>query len=51
MTLADRVYIINNGHIVETLDRPAVRDQPDCCTAIWVSDPYASTAVSRHRPR
>ena len=29
MTLADRVYIINNGHIVESLTAQAVRDQPD----------------------
>jgi branched-chain amino acid transport system ATP-binding protein len=28
MTLADRVYILNNGHIVETLTAQAVRDQP-----------------------
>ncbi|HUN52593.1 MAG TPA: ABC transporter ATP-binding protein [Candidatus Sulfotelmatobacter sp.] len=29
MSLADRVYIINNGHIVESLTAQAVRDQPD----------------------
>jgi len=29
LTLADRVYIINNGHIVESLTKQAVRDQPD----------------------
>ena len=29
MTLADRVYIINNGHIVETLAAQAVREQPE----------------------
>ncbi len=29
MTLADRVYIINNGHIVEALTAHAVRDQPE----------------------
>lgn len=29
MTLADRIYIINNGHIVETLTAQAVRDQPN----------------------
>jgi branched-chain amino acid transport system ATP-binding protein len=29
MTLADRVYIINNGHIVETLTAQAVRNQPE----------------------
>jgi branched-chain amino acid transport system ATP-binding protein len=29
MTLADRVYVINNGHIVESMDAQAVRDQPD----------------------
>ncbi len=29
MTLADRVYIINNGHIVEALSAAAVRDQPE----------------------
>jgi ABC-type branched-subunit amino acid transport system ATPase component len=29
MTLADRVYIIRNGHIVETLTAQQVRDQPD----------------------
>jgi branched-chain amino acid transport system ATP-binding protein len=28
MTLADRIYIINNGHIVESLTAQAVRDQP-----------------------
>ncbi len=29
MSLADRVYIINNGHMVEELTAQAVRDQPD----------------------
>jgi branched-chain amino acid transport system ATP-binding protein len=29
LTLADRIYIINNGHIVESLIAQAVRDQPD----------------------
>jgi branched-chain amino acid transport system ATP-binding protein len=29
MTLADRVYIINNGHIVEALNSEAVRDRPE----------------------
>jgi branched-chain amino acid transport system ATP-binding protein len=29
MSLADRVYIINNGHIVEAMTAQAVRDQPD----------------------
>jgi branched-chain amino acid transport system ATP-binding protein len=29
MTLADRVYILNNGHIVETLTAQAVRAQPE----------------------
>jgi branched-chain amino acid transport system ATP-binding protein len=29
MTLADRVYIINNGHIVESLGAEAVREQPE----------------------
>jgi branched-chain amino acid transport system ATP-binding protein len=29
MSLADRVYIINNGHIVESLTADAVRGQPD----------------------
>jgi branched-chain amino acid transport system ATP-binding protein len=29
MTLADRVYIINNGHIVESLGAAAVREQPE----------------------
>jgi branched-chain amino acid transport system ATP-binding protein len=29
MTLADRVYIINNGHIVEALTAQAVRNQPE----------------------
>jgi len=29
MSLADRVYIINNGHIVETLTAQALRDQPE----------------------
>jgi len=28
MTLADRVYIINNGHIVDALTAAAVRDRP-----------------------
>ena len=29
MSLADRVYIINNGHIVETKTAQALRDQPE----------------------
>jgi branched-chain amino acid transport system ATP-binding protein len=29
MSLADRVYIINNGHIVEALNSEAVRDRPE----------------------
>jgi branched-chain amino acid transport system ATP-binding protein len=29
MSLADRVYIINNGHMVEELTAQAVRDQPE----------------------
>jgi branched-chain amino acid transport system ATP-binding protein len=29
LTLADRVYIINNGHIVESLDKQTLRAQPD----------------------
>ncbi len=29
LTLADRIYIINNGHIVEALTAQAVRDQPE----------------------
>jgi len=29
MTLADRVYIINNGHMVEALSAQAVRDHPE----------------------
>ncbi|MGQ3297320.1 ABC transporter ATP-binding protein [Reyranella sp.] len=29
MTLADRVYIINNGHIVENLDVRQVREEPE----------------------
>ena len=29
MSLADRVYIINNGHIVESLTTQAIRNQPD----------------------
>jgi branched-chain amino acid transport system ATP-binding protein len=29
MTLADRAYILNNGHIVETLTAQMVHDQPD----------------------
>jgi ABC-type branched-subunit amino acid transport system ATPase component len=29
MSLADRVYIINNGHIVESLTADAIREQPD----------------------
>jgi branched-chain amino acid transport system ATP-binding protein len=29
LTLADRVYILNNGHIVETLTAEAVRGQPE----------------------
>jgi branched-chain amino acid transport system ATP-binding protein len=29
MTLADRVYILNNGHMVEELTAQAIRDQPE----------------------
>jgi branched-chain amino acid transport system ATP-binding protein len=29
LTLADRIYVINNGHIVEQLGAQTVRDQPD----------------------
>jgi branched-chain amino acid transport system ATP-binding protein len=29
LTLADRVYIINNGHIVESLEKQALRARPD----------------------
>jgi branched-chain amino acid transport system ATP-binding protein len=29
MTLADRIYILNNGHIVESLAAETVRDQPE----------------------
>jgi len=29
LTLADRVYIINNGHIVESLDKQTLRGRPD----------------------
>jgi branched-chain amino acid transport system ATP-binding protein len=29
MTLADRIYIIRNGHIVEALTAQSVRDKPD----------------------
>ena len=29
MALADRIYVINNGHIVEALSAEAVRDQPE----------------------
>ncbi|HVW36760.1 MAG TPA: ABC transporter ATP-binding protein, partial [Pirellulales bacterium] len=29
MSLADRVYVLNNGHIVETLSSQAVREQPE----------------------
>jgi len=29
MTLADRLYILNNGHIVDSLTAQAVRDRPD----------------------
>ena len=29
MTLADRVYIINNGHMVEAMSAQAVRDHPE----------------------
>jgi len=29
MTLAHRVYILNNGHIVETLSAQSVRGQPE----------------------
>jgi len=29
MSLADRAYIINNGHIVEALDACQMREQPE----------------------
>ena len=29
LTLADRVYIINNGHIVESLEKHALQERPD----------------------
>jgi len=29
LTLADRIYIINNGHIVESLEKQALRERPD----------------------
>jgi branched-chain amino acid transport system ATP-binding protein len=29
MSLADRLYIINNGHIVETMETRQIRDRPD----------------------
>jgi branched-chain amino acid transport system ATP-binding protein len=29
MSLADRVYVINNGHIIETMTAQAVRDRPE----------------------
>jgi branched-chain amino acid transport system ATP-binding protein len=29
MSLSDRVYMINNGHIVEALTAQAVRDTPE----------------------
>jgi branched-chain amino acid transport system ATP-binding protein len=29
MTLADRIYVLNNGHMVEELTAPAVRAQPE----------------------
>jgi branched-chain amino acid transport system ATP-binding protein len=29
MTLADRLYILNNGHMVEELSAQAIRDQPE----------------------
>jgi branched-chain amino acid transport system ATP-binding protein len=29
LTLADRIYIINNGHVVESLTRQAVKAQPE----------------------
>jgi len=29
LTLADRVYVINNGHIVESLDKQTLRQRPD----------------------
>ena len=34
MTLADRVYIINNGHIVEALTAQPCATSRKCCTAI-----------------
>jgi branched-chain amino acid transport system ATP-binding protein len=29
MTLADRIYVINNGHIIDSLSAQAVRNQPE----------------------
>jgi branched-chain amino acid transport system ATP-binding protein len=29
MTLADRIYVLNNGHMVEELAAPMVRAQPE----------------------
>jgi branched-chain amino acid transport system ATP-binding protein len=29
MTLADRIYVLNNGHIVDSLSAAAVRDKPN----------------------
>jgi branched-chain amino acid transport system ATP-binding protein len=29
MSLADRIYVLNNGHIVEELTAPAARDRPE----------------------
>jgi branched-chain amino acid transport system ATP-binding protein len=29
LSLADRIYVINNGHIVETMDAQAARDKPE----------------------
>ncbi|MFZ0425633.1 MAG: ABC transporter ATP-binding protein [Xanthobacteraceae bacterium] len=29
LTLADRIYVINNGHVVDSLSVPAVRERPE----------------------
>jgi ABC-type branched-subunit amino acid transport system ATPase component len=29
MILADRAYVLNNGHMVESMTAQAVRDQPE----------------------
>ena len=35
LSLADRAYIINNGHIVESLTTQQIRRAPRSCTGIW----------------